>query len=359
MSIVNYKCPCCGGPLAFSGASGKLECAACGNSFDTEALEVMNVQPEAGRVEFDMEAEVFGAGDGMAACACKNCGAELVMDGTTAATECPYCGSPIVLSGRLEGGVKPEKVVPFVVTKEQAKKQFEDYFQGKRMLPNVFKSSANHIAEMRRIFIPYWLFDCEAEASAVYDAEKTTTSREDGYEVTRTRHYLLRREGDMSFRNIPVDGSTKLDEKIAESLEPFDLTKAVPFTPAVLAGAMADSADIEAEACKSRAVARVERSVENALSASVSGYSNLRARQKRVSSKGGKATPVLLPVWVITTDKDGKTYTFAINGQTGELTCDVPYDKRQATKWGVGVFAAVFAGGYLLLSILRLLGVMG
>ena len=46
-------------------------------------------------------------------------------DETTTATERPCGGSPTVLPDRIEDDVKPEKI-PFVVTKEQAQKQFED-----------------------------------------------------------------------------------------------------------------------------------------------------------------------------------------------------------------------------------------
>ena len=41
MSTASYNCPCCGAPLAFSGESGRLECAACGNSYEPEALELL------------------------------------------------------------------------------------------------------------------------------------------------------------------------------------------------------------------------------------------------------------------------------------------------------------------------------
>ena len=53
---------------------------------------------------------------------------ELVTEGTTTATQCPYCGSPTILPDRIAGGIRPEMVVPFAITKEQAQKQFEEYF---------------------------------------------------------------------------------------------------------------------------------------------------------------------------------------------------------------------------------------
>lgn len=350
-------CPCCGAPLAYSGASGKLECAACGNSYETEILDAMNAPEDKGGIAFDRPAETFGGADEeqMQAFTCKSCGAELMTEGTTTATECPYCGSPTILPERIAGGVRPEKVIPFVVTKEQAQKQFEDYFKGKRLMPNIFLNSRNRISEMRKLYVPYWLFDCDAAGDVVYDAEKRRVERRGEWEITRTSHYLVRRRGSMSFKNIPVDGSVKLDNKITESLEPYDLSAAVDFQPAVLAGAMADHADVDAEACEGRAVERVESSLASALRETVLGYGTVRERSRHLHAEGGKVTPALMPVWLITTEKDGKTYTFAINGQTGKLTCDVPADAKKSFLWGGGVFVGVLAVAALICWLMEML----
>lgn len=358
MSTIAYNCPCCGAPLSFSGASGKLECAACGNSYDTEAIEAMNPAEIEYGPAFALPADTFDNEDaaGMQAYICEGCGAELMTEGTTTATECPYCGSPAILPERIEGGVKPEKVIPFTVTKEQAQKQFEEYFKGKRLLPNVFLENRNRITEMRKLYVPYWLFDCDADANIVYDAEKEHTSRVGDWEITRTEHYVVRRKGSMAFDSIPVDGSEKLDNRITESLEPYDLKAAVDFSPAVLAGAMADHADVNAAECEGRAMERVENSVSQAMRETVSGYTNISERSKNIRTEGGKVTPVLMPVWLITTEKEGTTYTFAINGQTGKLTCDVPADKKKSLVWGGGVFAGAFGVGALALWLLKQLG---
>ena len=353
MNMIAYTCPCCGAPLAFSGASGKLECASCGNSYETEAIEAMHPAAESDFVQFDLPKETFGAEDaaGMQAYICKGCGAELMTEDTTTATECPYCGSPTILPDRIDGGVKPERVIPFTVTKEQARKQFEDYFKGKRLLPNIFKNSRNRIAEMRKLYVPYWLFDCETDANIVYDAEKEHTRREGDWEITQTEHYIVRRKGAMAFENIPVDGSVKLDNKITESLEPYDLSASVEFSPSVLAGALADHADVNAAECEGRAMERVENSITQAVRSTVNGYTRVIERSKNIHTEGGKVTPVLMPVWLITTEKDGTTYTFAINGQTGKLTCDVPADKKKSLLWGGGVFAGVLAVAALALYL--------
>ena len=52
MSTASYNCPCCGGPLKFSGESGKLECTACGNSYEPEALEMMTHEESGDEITF-------------------------------------------------------------------------------------------------------------------------------------------------------------------------------------------------------------------------------------------------------------------------------------------------------------------
>ena len=139
--------------------------------------------------------------------------------------------------------MKPEKVIPFVVTKEQAQKQFEDYFKGKRLLPNIFLNGRNRISEMRRLYVPYWLFSCRCV-------------RRHGVRRGKGAHGAKGRVGNyphealscapqrrMRLENIPVDGSVKMDDQLTESLEPYDLSAAIPFQSAVLAGAMADHAE--------------------------------------------------------------------------------------------------------------------
>ena len=57
-------------------------------------------------------------------------------------------------------------------------------------------------------------------------------------------------------------------------------------------------------------------------------------------------------------DWEKQVYTFAINGQTGELTCDVPADMGKSFGWFMGIFAGVCAVGYGLLVLLNAMGVL-
>lgn len=157
--ITNYQCPACTGPLHFVGESGRLECDYCGSSFDIAEIEALYAEKEAKAAEAaqkqgETEAaqktaeveEQQTAADGsdwdssglsedwgadaadMKAYCCPSCGAELLCDATTAATSCPYCGNPSVLPGQFSGILKPDFVLPFKLSKEDAIKALKKHY---------------------------------------------------------------------------------------------------------------------------------------------------------------------------------------------------------------------------------------
>ena len=51
---------------------------------------------------------------------CPSCGAQLICEETTAATSCPYCGNPTVIPEQFSGILKPDYILPFKLSKEDA-----------------------------------------------------------------------------------------------------------------------------------------------------------------------------------------------------------------------------------------------
>ena len=138
---------------------------------------------------------------------CKSCGGELVCDESTAATACPFCGNPIVLTGRLSGDLKPDYVIPFKLDKKAAEAALRNHMKGKRLLPNLFRSE-NRISEVKGVYVPFWLFDADADAHIRYHATRIRTWSDRDYDYTETQHYAILRSGDLSFTHVPVDGSS-------------------------------------------------------------------------------------------------------------------------------------------------------
>lgn len=98
---------------------------------------------------------------------------------------------------------------------------------------------------------------------------------------------------DIGFDQIPVDGSSKIDNDLTESLEPYVMTDTVDFQTPYLAGYVADKYDVSAEESVERANQRVKRAAEDAFRDTVIGYDSVTAEDTHIQLKGGKTSYAL------------------------------------------------------------------
>ena len=355
--LQEYKCPCCGGAIGFNSSLQKMKCPYCDTEFEMETLasydtELKN-EPESAMTWENAAGSEWenGEADGLCTYVCKSCGGEIVGDETTAATSCPYCGNPVVMMGRLSGSLKPDLVIPFKLDKKAAKAALKKHYGGKRLLPKVFKDE-NHIDEVKGIYVPFWLFDAGADAHIRYKATRVRSWSDANFDYTETSFFAVTRGGTIAFADVPVDGSTKMTDELLESIEPFDLSEAVDFQTAYLAGYLADKYDVDSEQSIQRANERIKKSAEDAFASTVQGFVTVTPEASSIRLENGTVKYALLPVWLLNTTWNGQKYTFAMNGQTGKLVGDLPVDKAAYKKWLFGlaglIGAACFAVSYLL-----------
>ena len=344
MSVLQqFKCPCCDGAIEFDSTAQRMKCPYCGTEFDLEALQPQEQPIE--EMNWDTAAGSEwqpGETEGLRVYTCQTCGGEIVADETTGAAECPFCGNPVVMTGQFAGDLKPDLVIPFKIDKKAAIAKLQELYKGKRLLPKVFKDQ-NHIREVKGLYVPVWLFDTDADAFVRYKATTVRTWSDRNYNYTETSHFSVTRGGSIGFENVPVDGSTKMDDTLMESIEPYDLSAAVDFQTAYLSGYLADKYDVDAQASVQRANERIKLSTEEAFASTVQGYATVMPSSTSIWLNNGRARYALLPVWILNTQWNGQKFTFAINGQTGKIVGDLPVDKGDLNKWVWGVTGAVSA----------------
>lgn len=354
--LQQFKCPCCDGAIEFNSGVQKMKCPYCDSEFEIDALLAyeaeMDSQPQED-MSWDTAAGTewqAGEEDGLRVYTCQTCGGEIVADETTGATSCPFCGNPVVMTGHFSGDLKPDLVIPFQYDKKAAVAALHRHYQGKKLLPRVFKDE-NHIKEVKGLYVPVWLFDADADAHVRYKATRTRMWSDSNYNYTETSHYLLTRAGGIGFANVPVDGSTKMDDALMESIEPYDIREAVDFQTAYLSGYLADKYDVDSNTSVERANQRIRQTTEAAFASTVMGYQNVIPASSNIRLNNGRAKYALYPVWILNTVWNGEKYTFAMNGQTGKVAGDLPMDRGAFFRWLFGVAgavsAAVFALSYL------------
>ena len=357
--LQEYKCPCCGGAIAFDSTIQKMKCPYCDTEFEMDALKGYDAELQDEETD-SMEWETAAGGewgegetDGLRTYVCKSCGGEIVGDANTAATSCPFCDNPIVMMGQFSGSLKPDLVIPFKLDKKAAKEGLMKHLTGKRLLPKIFKDQ-NHIDEIKGVYVPFWLFDTDVDAKVRYKATKIRTWSDSDYNYTQTSYYMVHRGGSVGFEYVPVDGSTKMADDLMESIEPFNCGEAVDFQTAYLAGYLADKYDVTAEESIDRANERVKKSTEQAFAETVIGYDTVVAENTSVQFHGGKAKYALYPVWLLNTTWNGNKYTFAMNGQTGKFVGNLPLDKGAYWRW-TGLIALIATVAALAVSAFVLL----
>ena len=355
--LQEYKCPCCGGAIAFDSTLQKMKCPYCDTEFEMETLasydsELKKEQTDDMRWESATGAEwQEGEAEGLRSYVCKSCGGEIVGDANTAATSCPFCGNPVVMMGQFSGNLKPDYVIPFKLDKKAAKEALNKHYGGKKLLPKVFKDQ-NHIDEVKGVYVPFWLFDADADANIRYRATRVRSWSDRDYIYTETSFFSVIRSGSIGFERVPVDGSSKMPDDLMESIEPFDFSEAVDFQTAYLAGYLADKYDVDAEQSIGRANERIKQSTADAFASTVQGYVSVTPEATGIRLQNGRAKYALYPVWILNTNWKGKKYTFAMNGQTGKIVGDLPLDKDAYKKWLFGltgiIGAVAFAASWLL-----------
>ena len=280
---------------------------------------------------------------------CTSCGAELICDVTTAATQCPYCGNNTIIPGQFAGTQKPDYVIPFKYEKKDAVDALKGYYKGKTLLPGSF-SNSNHLEEIKGVYVPFWLYSGHVDARGFYEATQDEVFREGEFQITRSKHFEVNREGTINFTRVPVDASTKMPDDLMDSIEPFDYKAITEFSLAYMPGYLANKYDVSQKECGRRAGDRARNSAEDALRGTVTGYSSVTTRTHDEKIYNEKIEYAVLPVWLLSTKWQGENFLFAMNGQTGKMIGNLPISKAKQTIWFLAVAAVCFLlfGSFLL-----------
>ena len=364
------KCPNCSGNLKFNPDTQKLGCDFCGASFDPSLFESkidelvsdkpmetvtpeQNAQP-AEEVKTEVS-ETLGPSDEIKPGAhqgetnqgeqvefvCNSCGARVVTDKNTAATFCAFCGSPAMVGQRLTNEFRPQYMIPFKVSREKAEEAFLNWAGKGKWTPFGFVSKEN-VKKLTGLYVPFWLFNIKAHIDIEGTAEDVSISGDKQI----TSHYEIKRSGDVEWRNIPLDGETRIDDKLMEAIEPFNFQKLIPYDYDYIPGFYADRYDQDAKALAWRATQRGMNGMDQVIKNSIGRkYDRHKITKNRSTITSMEANYALLPVWFMSYKYHNQMYYFAMNGQTGEVAGKVPVStvKKTAFFFVVLAIAAVVA----------------
>ena len=339
MNVVDHKCPNCTATLKFNPKSQKWECEYCRSIFELEDLEKNAKKYEKATSKPLQDLDIY---------TCQNCGAEIIADTNTTSTFCVYCKSTAIIKNRLVGAFAPDKIIPFKTTKEDAIEAFKNVGIRKILMPKEFSNKKN-IAEMKGVYIPFWLFDFECTGNISGKATKVKSWSSGSYRYTQTDYYFVERGGTISFDNIPVDGSKNFDNAIMNSIEPFHYTGLKDFNYSYLSGFYAEKYDQNNDEVRSIGLERAKNTIRTTFEKDLTMYTTKTITKEDINIENESVCYCLLPVWLLNIEYKDKIHTFAMNGQTGKMIGNIPIDKKKTI---------IFAISLTLLISLIIIGVM-
>lgn len=308
-------CPNCGGEVRFSIESQDMECQSCKTHFDPKDY---NQTPEG--METDVyKTQVF---------TCPNCGAEIESTDLSATGFCAYCGSAVVFESRVKEEKKPQKIIPFQITKEQCKKIYLNKIRSFYYRKNDLEDSA-YLERFVGFYLPYWLYNFAFHEKLQLEGRKQYQSGNYSIKEDYALSGFLQGEVD----GIPFDASLRFDDNISGVIAPFSKEKMQDFSPNYLLGFYSEISDTEEQSYVGEAFSFLGEEVGRELMGE-NGFHSPDILLKKpfypdAIEKTVSVDRAMFPIWFLSYKKGDRIAYAVVNGETGKIYCDIPIEERK------------------------------
>ena len=311
-------CTSCGGRVEFSPSDKALKCVKCGSAYPIEYKKeqrkhALDWIPDNSQI--DKWASVNRAYK------CKVCGAQVTFNRYDVSTRCQYCNSDTIVPLKDLPGLKPEKIIPFKIDKEQAKQEFKMRTLKRKFLPNEFKKNLPQ-ANMGATYISSFAFDCFVNATYSGRQSFTKTVRDkDGRSRSVTEYKYFSGTINRQFNDLVVESSDKINQDEISGILPYNFSECYDYDDDFIKGynvgyynQSVQDAEIVAQ---NEALKIIDREIRNK-------YSSVDYVDIKPTYSNIVYNYTLLPAYFINFKYKDKQYINMMNGQTGKVTGKVP-----------------------------------
>ncbi len=278
------------------------------------------------------------------------------MADNTLADRCAFCESPLVDAEAVEAHI--DRVAPFDLDRTMASKRLRQFLAGQWLAPEKVRHEVSP-EKLNGVLVPFYAWDgvarsrWSARVGIHWYETKTYTVMVNGKPQVRTRRvqhtewFPLSGGHAADYAGQLVSASKGLPEVEANALEPFDLGRAVPFAPQLVAGWLAERPTVDNEEARRVATQEIARLENSAIGSFLVGDARSDV-ENQTQLTVSRVEEILLPVWIATYRHGGDVFRLLVNGQTGEVVGNAP---RSGAK--VGCIVVV-----VLAMVLGVLGVV-
>lgn len=275
---------------------------------------------------------------------CSNCGAAMAYDVGALSLKCPFCGTLYAMKENAVPKIRrPESVIPFAVTKDQAEELFRAWLSKGFWAPNDMKD-VSRLNKLVSMYVPMWVFSAQAHTnwsaqSGMFRYRQVAyTMTEDGREVTRLRNerytewYPTNGTHDGTYPVVPVPASPALvqfvrgmrkglSKRLYPIIDSYKYGACKPYDPRYMLGCSVDSGLYPPEECELLLAQRIQGFEQAACYSLVPGDEK-RGLQCNTSLFDVSHQLAYVPIYLSSYEYKNKVYHFIVNGQTGQIISD-------------------------------------
>lgn len=340
------RCPKCGATdILLNPKTGKLRCSYCRHEFDPEKITGMEEDIK------NLTGEIMGSGaqniiadtNSVLTFKCTSCGAEIVVDTSEAShARCHWCRNVLSVNQQIPNGTIPDVVLPFKLTKDQAKACIEKFVGKRKFFANSKFRQEFTTENIMGVYFPYMIVDVNSHAKLIGQGEhlvrfytvKSGNSEERRYDADL---YDVEREFDLAIKGLTIESnSDRLNNEdksktnnVINAIMPFDTENAVKYDSNYMRGYTSEKRNVNVDELKELVKVQSKDVARFAANDSLKNYDRGVAwSSEEFNVKGQQWKAAYLPVWLysyqeVKGDKKVLHYV-AVNARTEETMGSVP-----------------------------------
>ena len=349
-----FSCPTCGAEATWNPAKQALVCGFCG----TVSPGKLGTSPTGEETveEHDLVAALRSIPDSRRGwqaektqVRCQQCNAISVFDPDKIGKRCDFCGSSsLVPYTELKEAFCPESLLPIKLADSAVRDSIRTWYGSRWFAPNALGTKAL-TDTLKGIYIPYWTFDAQVHAS---------WTAESGYYYYVTEYYTDANGNQQSrqvqqvrwessagalshfFDDELVPATKGVNAALLSKVGTFPTQQLVPYDPGFLAGWTVERYQIDLVTAAGRARDSMASQVQSMCSRQVPGDTQ-RNLQVSADWAGQTFKHILVPIWLLSYDFNGKSFQVVVNGYTGEIAGERPYSFWKIFFLVAGILIAV------------------
>lgn len=364
------KCPQCGSTdISVNTKTGKLRCNFCRHEFEPEKIQGMETDIT------KLEGEIMGSGtqdivadaQNVMTFKCSSCGAEVVID-TSESTQarCHWCRNTLSVNQQIPNGAIPDVVLPFNLTKAEAKEQIENFVGKRKFFAHPKFREEFSTDNIMGVYFPYMVVDINSHAHFSGQGEHEVRRYTRGSGDNRRTYYdadlyEVERDFDLTIEGLTVESSSdKLKKQsnktnnVINSIMPFDIENSVKYNANYLKGYTSEKRDTNVDELRPLVDTQSKDIARFAANGTIKEYDRgVNWQVEQLDVKGKQWKTAYLPVWLYSYqqkkgENDSILHYVAVNARTKETMGSVPIHMPKL----LGISAVVELLGWLVTLIM-------